>query len=81
MDLSNFKESSRPANNKAGFFHREFTRLKYWILPPTNGKRKERFSQYRDFGIFLGVTAAVVIFEEAISSALEINIEDITKGP
>jgi hypothetical protein len=80
MDLSNFKESSRPASNKAGFLHREFTRLKYWILPPTNDKRKERFAQYRDFGLFLGVTAAVVIFEEAISNALEINTEELAKG-
>ena len=76
MDLSNFKESSRPASNKAGFLHREFTRLKYWILPPTNDKRKERFAQSRDFG----VTAAVVIFEEAISNALEINTEELAKG-
>lgn len=62
MDLSNFRESSRPANNKAGFFHREFTRLKYWILPPTNDKRKERFDQYKNLAIFLGVTGAVAFF-------------------
>jgi hypothetical protein len=62
MDLSNFRESSRPANNKAGFLQREFTRLKYWILPPTNDKRKERFDQYKNLAIFIGVTATVAIF-------------------
>jgi hypothetical protein len=80
MDLSNFRETTRVDNKKAGFLHREFTRLKYWILPPTNDKRKERFGQYRDFALFLGVTATVAFFEDRISSLLEINAEELTKG-
>jgi len=79
MDLSNFRETTRPANNKAGFLHREFTRLKYWILPPTNDKRKERYAQYKDFGIFIGVIALVAVFEEQISSLLEINPDELAK--
>lgn len=62
MDLSNFRESTRPAPNKAGLLHREFTRLKYWILPPTSDKRKERVEQYKNFAIFLGISATVAVF-------------------
>lgn len=59
MDLSKFKETTRPANNKAGWLHREWTRLKYWVLPPTNDKRTERLQQYRDFGLFLAAIGLI----------------------
>lgn len=62
MDLSKFKETTRPDSNKAGFLHREFTRLKYWFVPPTNDKRKERFAQYKDFAIFTGAIVTVAYF-------------------
>ena len=62
MDLSNFKESTRPGANKASFLHREYTRLKYWFMPPTNDKRKERFAQYKDLAIFAGAVLAVAYF-------------------
>ena len=70
MDLKNFKESTRPAAKKASFIHREWTRLKYWIVPPTNDKRKERFGQYRDFAIFAGAIVTVALFEEKISQLM-----------
>lgn len=80
MDLRNFKESTRPAANKAGFFHRELTRIKYWLLPPTNDKRKERFAQYKDLAIFTGAIVAVAIFEEKISKLFEIDTADLSRG-
>lgn len=62
MDLRNFRETSRPAVNKSGFFEKQFARLKYWVLPPTNDKRKERYTQYQDVGLFIGAIAVVAYF-------------------
>ena len=70
MDLSKFRETTRVDNKKAGFLRRELTRLKYWFLPPTNDKRKERYGQYKDFTIFLGAALAVAFFEEKIKFLL-----------
>jgi hypothetical protein len=75
MDLRNFKESSRPAANKAGFTERTFTRVKQWFLPPTSDKRKERFGQYRDFAIFVGAVGVVSYFQDNISKFLEIETD------
>ena len=75
MDLRNFKESTRPAANKAGFFERTYTRARYWLLPPTDDKRTERFEQYKDFALFLGVIAGVSYFQDSISKLLEIDTE------
>jgi hypothetical protein len=80
MDLRNFKESTRPGANKAGFWHREFTRIKYWLVPPTNDKRKERFAQYKDFAIFTGAILAVSFFEDKISNLFQIDTAELSKG-
>lgn len=79
MDLRNFKESTRAAPNKAGFLHREYTRIKYWLLPPTNDKRKERFAQYKDLAIFAGAVLTVAYFEERISRLFEIDTGELNK--
>lgn len=73
MDLRNFRESTRPAAGKAGFFERTFTRAKYWLLPPTVDKRNERISQYKDLAIFVGVIATVSYFQDNISKLLEVD--------
>lgn len=75
MDLSKFKNSSRIGNKspeKQGFLSKNFTRAKYWILPPTSDRRKERLSQYKDFGMFIGAVLAIAVFEDKIKSFLEI---------
>ena len=84
MDLSKFKESSRltsTAGNakKTNFLTRNYTRVKYWVYPPTTERRKERFSQYKDFSIFLGAVIAVAVFEDKIKSFLEIETDDLKK--
>jgi hypothetical protein len=79
MDLSKFRESTRPVGNKASFIHREWTRIKYWVLPPTNEKRTERFGQYRDFSIFLGAIVLVALTEDKISKWLDVTPEDMSK--
>ena len=75
MDLRNFKESTRPAMNKAGFLERNYTRVKYWLMPPTNEKRKERYGQYKDLAIFAGAVLTVAYFQESISRFLEIEAD------
>ena len=79
MDLKNFKESTRPGA-KSSVVHREWTRLKYWIVPPTNDKRKERFAQYKDIAICVGVTMVVAYFEDKISQLMEIDSAELTRG-
>lgn len=73
MDLRNFRESTRPAAGKASFWERTYTRVKYWILPPTVDKRNERVAQYKDFAIFLGTIGAVAYFQDNISKLLEVD--------
>ena len=80
MDLQTFKESTRPAAGKASAMHREWTRLKYWFVPATHDKRKERFTQYRNFAIFGGAIVAVTCFEERIRQLFEIDTAELTRG-
>lgn len=70
MDLSKFKESSKPDVKKSNIFTTQFNNAKNWILPPTNDKRKERLGQYKDIGIFVGSIAFVAYFKESISQFL-----------
>ena len=83
MDLSKFKESSRIGGNKSvkkpNFITTNYTRVKYWVYPPTSERRKERFAQYKDFSLFLGAIIAVAIFEDKIKNFLEIETDDIKK--
>ena len=75
MDLSKFKNSSRIGNAKSdkhGFLSKNFNRAKYWILPPTSDRRKERLSQYKDFAMFIGAVLAIAVFEDKIKNFLEI---------
>lgn len=80
MDLRNFKESTRPAAGKASYLHREWTRLKYWVMPPTNERRKERIAQYRDLAIFTGAILTVSYFQDRISQLFEIDTAELTRG-
>ena len=73
MDLTKFRETTRPAQHKAGFMHRQWARIKYWVVPPTNEKRKERFGQYKDFAICAGAILTVAYFEDKISKLFEID--------
>ena len=75
MDLRNFRESTRPAAGKASYFERTFTRVKYWLLPPTVDKRNERLAQYKDLAIFVGVIGAVSYFQDNISRLLEVDTD------
>lgn len=75
MDLTNFRESTRPATSKQGFIQRNYTRAKYWVWPPTADKRKQRVAQYKDFALFLGVIASVSYFQDNISKFLEIDTD------
>lgn len=73
MDLSKFKNSSRigaTKSEKNGFLTKNFNRAKYWILPPTSDRRKERLSQYKDFGMFIGAILAIAVFEDKIKTFL-----------
>lgn len=73
MDLSKFKNSSRISAQKSerhGFLTKNYTRAKYWFYPPTTEKRKERFSQYKDFGMFIGAVIVIMTFEDKIKSFL-----------
>jgi hypothetical protein len=80
MDLKNFKETTRVSANKAGFLHREWVRVKYWFVPPTNEKRKERFTQYKDFAIFAGAILVVTVFEDRISQLFEVDTNELMRG-
>jgi hypothetical protein len=73
MDLRNFRESTRPAAGKAGYFERTYIRAKNWLLPSIVDKRKERMDQYKDFAIFLGVIGVVSYFQDNISRLLEVD--------
>lgn len=75
MDLRSFKESTRPAAQKASFLERNYTRAKYWLVPPTNEKRKERYAQYKDLAIFVGAALTVAYFQDSISRFLEIDAD------
>lgn len=83
MDLSAFKNSSRVgaqgSGNKQGFFKKNYTRAKYWLYPPTTDRRKERLSQYKDFGMFIGAVIAIMVFEDKIKNFLEIETDDLKK--
>jgi hypothetical protein len=70
MDLRNFRESSKPTKGKTNFFSQTYKSAKDWVLPPTNDKRKERYSQYKDFGLFLTAAAVITYFQEDISRLL-----------
>jgi hypothetical protein len=70
MDLRNFKEASKATKSKTGFFSLTYKSAKDWLLPPTNDKRKERYSQYKDFALFATVAAVVTYFQEDISRLL-----------
>jgi hypothetical protein len=70
MDLRNFREASKPAKGKAGFFSQAYKSVKDWAVPPTNDKRKERYSQYKDFALFATAAAVVTYFQEDISRLL-----------
>jgi hypothetical protein len=75
MDLRNFRESTRPAAAKASYLERTYTRVRYWLLPPTVDKRTERLGQYKDLAIFVGVIGVVSYFQENISKLLEIDTD------
>jgi hypothetical protein len=45
------------------------------VLPPTNDKRKERYGQYKDFGLFLGAIAVVAYFQDDIKKVFDIDVE------
>lgn len=60
---------------KVGFLKKNYYRLKYWMLPPTQDKRKERFNQYQNLGIFVGSVLVVAYFEETISKFLEVDVD------
>jgi hypothetical protein len=53
--------------------------LKYWLLPPTSDRRKERIEQYKDLAIFIAAVATVAIFEDKIKGFLEIETDDLHK--
>ena len=76
MDLSKFKNSSKISNqkydNKQGFLSKNYNRAKYWLLPPTTDRRKERLTQYKDFGMFIGAVLVIAAFEGKIKDFLEI---------
>jgi hypothetical protein len=76
MDLSNFRGSAKPdIGNKAALVVVNLIRIVDWILPPTADKRKERFNQYKDFALFIGVAATISYFQDNISKFLEIDTE------
>ena len=80
MDLSKFTNKSRTApTESAGFLKKNYYRVKYWILPPTSDRRKERLAQYRDLSFFIGSIILVSVFEEKIKNFLEIETDDIRK--
>lgn len=80
MDLSKFKNSvEKKPDNKQGFLTKNYYKAKYWFYPPTVDRRKERFSQYKNFGVFLGSILFVVVFEDKIKNFLEIETDDLKK--
>lgn len=62
-----------------GFLTKNYYRAKYWLVPPTVDRRKERYSQYKTFGIFLGAVAFVVVFEDKLKNFLEIETDELKK--
>jgi len=70
MDLRQFKESTRPAVNKASIWERTYTRAKYFFYPPTADKRSERMGQYKDLAIFAVAVGVIGYFQEEISRML-----------
>lgn len=58
---------------------KNFYRLKYWLLPPTTDRRKERIEQYKDLGIFIAAVAVVAVFEDRIKNFLDIETNDLRK--
>lgn len=77
MDLSKLRSSK--GKEERGFLKKNITRAKYWLLPPTTERRKERISQYKDFGIFLGAILVVALCEDKIKNFLEIENLDMQK--
>lgn len=73
MDLSKFKSSSKQNEKKeVNIITKNYYRAKYWLYPPTVDRRRERISQYKTFGLFLGSVILVVALEDKIKSFLEI---------
>lgn len=82
MDLSKFTNKSRGSGSSAeekNFLKKNYYRLKYWLLPPTTDRRKERVQQYKDLGLFITAVAAIAIFEDKIKNFLEIETDDLRK--
>lgn len=48
-------------------------------MPPTNDKRKERYGQYKDFGLFLGAIAVVAYFQDDIKKVFDIDVEQYSQ--
>jgi len=80
MDLSKFtnKSKSTPTQSQ-GFLNKNYNKLKYWVLPPTSDKRKERISQYKNIGIFITSILIISTFEDKIKNFLEIETDDLRK--
>jgi len=80
MDLSKFTNKSKgtPAQSH-GFLKKNYYKLKYWVLPPTSDRRKERVAQYKDIGIFIGAILVITVFEDKIKNFLEIETDDLRK--
>lgn len=82
MDLSKFTNKNRGSNatqQESNFVKKNFYRLKYWLLPPTTDRRKERIEQYKDLGLFIAAVAVIAIFEDRIKNFLEIETDDLRK--
>jgi len=51
-------------------FKKNYYRLKYWLVPPTTDRRKERMDQYKDLALFIAAVATVAVFEDKIKNFL-----------
>ena len=69
MELNRLKSTGK-AKGSEGFLKTKYNKVKDFFYPATNERRKERFGQYKDLGMFFAAIITVVLLEDKIKSAL-----------